>query len=233
MSTQLTAEQRLEQADRRLDDLKRGLVEAVEHMQQAPEVDGAWAERWREVSDRLRNLRAELEPDDFDREQVVLLLDTLLQIRELLDREGALEDLDVLDRLLIRLERIRHVVRDALDEHVSGIASDTGLVLGEVERWLPGIPDRVIAGLLGVDRRTLSRWKHLSGSDRPPRRGLRVFARLVAILRHSWDEEGIIAWFQRPRRDLGGRRPAALLNDPSAESLLLSAARSGRNQYAG
>ncbi len=130
------------------------------------------------------------------------------------------------------LERIRHVVRDALDEHVSGIAGDAGVVMGEVERWLPDIPDRVIAGLLGVDRRTLSRWKHLSGSH-PPRRTLRVFARLVAILRHNWDEEGIVAWFQRPRRDLGGRRPAALLDDPGAEPLLLSAARSGRSQYAG
>jgi hypothetical protein len=57
-------------------------------------------------------------------------------------------------------------------------------------------------------------------------------ARLVAILRHNWDEEGIIAWFERPRRDLSGRRPATLLADPNAEDELISAARSGRNQYA-
>ena len=231
MAADLTAEERLGQFDRSLEGLMRGFVEAVEHLQQAPEVDKAWDARWRAVSERLRGLRAELEPDDYDREQVVVLLDTLLEIRDLADSDGASGNLDVCDQLLIRLERIRHVVRDALDEHVGGIGADAGLVLRELEHWLPGIPDRLIAELVGVDRRTLSRWKHQSGQ--PPRRNLRVFARLVAILRHNWDEQGIIAWFQRPRRELDGRRPAALLPDPGAESLLVAAARSGRNQYAG
>jgi hypothetical protein len=61
---------------------------------------------------------------------------------------------------------------------------------------------------------------------------LRVFARLVAILRHNWDEQGIVAWFDRPRRDLGGRRPATVLLDPNYEDELISAARAGRSQYA-
>jgi hypothetical protein len=231
LSGQLTAEGRLEQTDRRLDSLKQGLVEAVEQLQKTPEVHDAWAARWRVVSDRLRGLRAELEMDDYDKEQVVLLLDTVLEIRELLDQNGESGNLDICDRLLIALERIRHVVRDALDEHVNGIVGDTGLVLDDIERWLPDIPDRTIAELIGVDRRTLSRWRHLP-AGRPPRRTLRVFARLVAILRHNWDEEGVLAWFQRPRRDLDGRKPATLLDDPNAESALVSAARSGRNQYA-
>ncbi|MFZ1155958.1 MAG: hypothetical protein WAN93_13760 [Solirubrobacteraceae bacterium] len=231
MSGQLTAEKRLERADRSLEDLKSGFVEAVEHLQRAPEVDNDWDLRWHELSDRLRGLRAELEPDDFDKEQVVLLLDTLLEIRELIDREGASGDLDVCDQLLVKLERIRHVVRDALDEHVGGTVGDVGLVLEDLEQWLPHVPDRVIADLVGVNRRTLSRWRHQS--DTPPTRRLRVFARLIAILRHNWDEEGMIEWFQRPRRELGGRKPAALLDDPVVELLLVSAARSGRSQYAG
>jgi hypothetical protein len=135
------------------------------------------------------------------------------------------------EQRLIEQERIRHVVRDALDEQVTGIAGDASAVMGELERRLPDIPDRVIADLLGVNRRTLSRWKRQSG--RPPRRALRVFARVVAILCHSWDAEGVIAWFGRPRQDLDGRSPRALLEDPSAEPLLLNAARSGRSQYAG
>jgi hypothetical protein len=231
LSAQLTVEERLGRFDQQLEDLKRGFVEAVEHLQRSPEVDECWDEGWQTVSDRLRGLRAELEPDDFDREQIILLLDTLLEIRELLDRDGASADLEVYDQLLIRLERIRHVVRDALDEHVNGMTGNVGLLLGDLERWLPDIPDRIIAELVGVDRRTLSRWKGQPGMS--PRRTLRVFARLVAILRHNWDEEGIIAWFGRPRRELQGRRPAALLADPNAEGLLVSAARSGRNQYAG
>ncbi len=228
---ELTAERRLEKFDRSLEDLKRGFVEAIEHLQREPQVDADWDARLHAVSDRMRGLRAELEPDDFDKEQIVVLLDALLEIRELLDRDGARGSLDVCDQLLIRLERIRHVVRDALDEHVDGIVGDAGLVLGDVERWLPDIPDRVIAGLLGVDRRTLYRWKHEHGQT--PRRTLRVFARLVAILRHNWDEEGIVAWFQRPRGELDGRKPAVLLDDPNAEARLVSAARSSRNQYAG
>jgi hypothetical protein len=228
---ELTAEKRLEQFDRSLEDLKRGFVEAIEHLQREPAVDADWDARLRAVSDRMRGLRAELEPEDFDKEQIVVLLDTLLEIRELLDRDGAHGSLDVCDQLLIRLERIRHVVRDALDEHVEGIVGDAGLVLGDVERWLPDIPDRVIADLVGVDRRTLYRWKHEHGKT--PRRTLRVFARLVAILRHNWDEEGIVAWFGRSRRELDGRKPATLLDDPNAEARLVSAARSSRNQYAG
>lgn len=230
MGGQLTAEKRLERADRNLGDLKRGFVEAVEHLQRTPQVGDDWDARWHELSERLIGLRADLEPDDFDKDQIVLLLDTLLEIRELIDRDGASGDLDVCDQLLVRLERIRHVVRDALDEHVGGIAGNLSLVLDDVERWLPHVPDRVIADLVGIDRRTLARWRHQS--DRPPSRTLRVFARLVAILRHNWDEQGIVEWFQRPRRELGGRKPMTLLDDPLAEPLLISAARSGRSQYA-
>jgi uncharacterized protein (DUF2384 family) len=102
------------------------------------------------------------------------------------------------------------------------------VVMQDIDRWLPHTSDQTIAGFVGVDRRTLSRWRGQGGQAR---RGLRVFARLVAILRHNWDEEGIVAWFERPRRDLGGRRPATLIDDPNGESALISAARSGRNQY--
>jgi hypothetical protein len=102
--------------------------------------------------------------------------------------------------------------------------------MADLERWLPRIPDRVIADLAGVDRRTVTRWKKQSG---PPKRRLRILAELVAVLRHNWTEDGIVAWFYRPRRDLDGRAPIALLDDPSSEPALLSEARSSRSQYAG
>jgi hypothetical protein len=226
----LTTEERLTEIDQRVDELKQGLVEAVESLRRAPEVNDAWRERWLDVSKRMRGLRAGLDPADFSKAQVVTIWDALLEIGDLLDREHACKDLDVLDQLLIRLERIRHVVRDVLDERVNGIAGDMSVVLGEVARWLPDIPDRVIANLLEVNPRTLYRWRAQTG--KAPGRTLRVFARLVAILRHNWDEEGIVAWFGRPRRELGDRHPAALLSDPNAELQLVNAARSGRSQYA-
>jgi hypothetical protein len=42
----------------------------------------------------------------------------------------------------------------------------------------------------------------------------------------------IVAWFYRPRRDLDGRKPIALLDDPNEDYALISAARSSRSQYA-
>jgi hypothetical protein len=229
VTAQLTYEERLGKFDQELEDLQRGFIEALEHLRRAPEADGSYEERWDEIARRMKGLREGIQAEDYDKDQLVTLAGTLLDIRDQLDRKDAYGNLDVCDQLMIMLERIRHVVRDALDEHVNGVAGDIGVVLADLERWLPHVPDQAIASLIEVDRRTLSRWRGQGGQ---PRRNLRVLARLVAILRHNWDEEGIIAWFERPRRDLSGRRPATLLADPNAEDELISAARSGRNQYA-
>jgi len=228
VTASLTYEERLSKLDHDVEELQHGFIEAIEHLHQAPEADCSHEERWLEVSKRLKALRYGIDAEDFDKEQLTTLARTLLDIRDQLDREDAW-NLDACDQLMIMLERIRHVVRDALDEHVNGVSGDVGVVMQDLDQWLPRIPDQTIASLVGVDRRTLSRWRGQGGQ---PRRNLRVFARIVAILRHNWDEEGIIAWFARPRRDLGGRRPATLIGDPNAEQALIAAARSGRNQYA-
>jgi hypothetical protein len=224
----LTTEQHLERVDREVEDLKRGFVDAVAQLQQTPEVDTTFEERWERISGRLRHLRAELRPEDFDKAQLSELWWTVLDIPDLLDKG---HDLEACDELLIRIERIRHVVRDALDEHVNGITGSTAAVMEELNRWLPTTPRHDVADLLGVDRRTLPRWEQQP--DRPPSRRLQVVAQLVAILRHSWTEEGIIAWFHRARRDFAGRTPLELLGDDKFdESALIAAARAGRSQYA-
>ena len=51
------------------------------------------------------------------------------------------------------------------------------------------------------------------------------------MLRHAWTPKGVLAWYHRPRRDLGGKAPLELLDDPGSERLLLSAARDSRTQY--
>jgi uncharacterized protein (DUF2384 family) len=229
MSTALTFEERLEQLDREVGEIKQLFIDALEQVRQTPEADGSFEGRWQVLAERLKGLRTAIASDDYDKEQLVTLTTALLDMRDLLEQPGAPADLDLCDQLLIVLERIRHVVRDALDEHVNGVASDVGLVMADLDRWLPDIPDRTIADLIGVDRRTLSRWRKQTG--RPPRQ-LRTFARLVAILRHNWDEEGVIAWFERPRREFDGRKPRSLMNDPNSDQELMSAARSGRSQYA-
>jgi hypothetical protein len=228
MTAVQTYEQRLGQLDKRVEDLQDGFLKAIEHLRQTPEADRSFEDHWEDISRRMKGLRDEINAEDFDKDQLATLATALLDMRDLLE-ENPQDNLDICDQLMIVLERIRHVVRDALDEHVTGVPGDVGMVMGDLGRWLARVPDQEIASVLGVDRRTLSRWR---GQSTQPRRELRVFAHLVAILRHNWDAEGIMAWFNRPRRDLGGRRPASVLNDPNWEDALISAARSGRNQYA-
>ena len=225
----LTTEERLEHVDNELEDVKQKFTEALDQLDEEPAVDGALNDRLREISRRLNSLGDELRAEDYAKDQVVAFFRALFAIRDLVDQADGKPDLDTCDQLLVNIERIRHVVRDALDEHVTGVADDRGLVVGDLREWLPHTNLETIAGLAGVNRRTLTRWAEQSGPP-PPR--LRLVARLVAILRHNWTEPGVVAWFDRPRRDLGGKKPRSLLDDPSSEEDLLMAARSGRSQYA-
>src|SRR5206468_6500644 len=118
-------------------------------------------------------------------------------------------NLDTIDQLVVALERVRHVVRDALDEHVAGMSGDIALVTEQLLQMLPDATREEIAELVGVDRRTLARWAGRTGA--PPRR-LKIVARLVAILTHNWSQDGVVEWFHRPRRELGGKSPLAFLN---------------------
>jgi hypothetical protein len=226
----LTPDERLVKADEQIGDLKDRFVEAVERLASEATVDHSFKERLAVLADRLDELREGLlVPDDFDKRQLVAMFNALFEIRKLVDTADSRPALDTCDALLINIERIRHVLRDALDEHVVGLADDRGVVVDELRGWLPHTPVARVADLVGVNGRTLHRWAKQSG---PPTARLALVARLVAILRHAWTEPGVVAWFDRPRRDLGGRKPRALLDDPAADEALIMAARSGRSQYA-
>lgn len=229
MTGTLTTEERLERIDHEVDDVKQRFIEAMEQLAGEPAVDDTFDARLTNVLERLNELGTNLQPDDFDKAQLTSLFRSLWRARDLADAAASRPSLDTCDELLILIERIRHVVRDALDEHVTGVAEDRGVVVKDLREWLPNTPLAAVADLVGVDRRTLHRWSQQSG---PPSPRLALVARLVAILRHAWTESGILAWFDRPRRDLEGRRPRALLDDPAADDALIRAARSGRSQYA-
>jgi uncharacterized protein (DUF2384 family) len=220
-----TAE-RLEKLDREVEDLKNGFVEVISELQKVHEDDTSFSDRWQCINVRLRQLRYDLKPEDFDKDQVLAISKTLLDIYELAERR---DSLDALDQLLINFERMRHVVRDALDEHVNGVAGSTAEVLNELYARLPDVPQHEVASLVGVDRRTLLRWRD---SPREPTDRLRVIAQLVAILRHNWENEGVVAWFHRPRRELDGKTPLKMLEQSHIdEEVVISAARAGRSQY--
>jgi hypothetical protein len=48
----------------------------------------------------------------------------------------------------------------------------------------------------------LQRRRRDGGGVTSPR--LEIVARLVAILRHAWTDRGVLAWFAKPRPELGG-----------------------------
>lgn len=229
MDALLTPEEKLRRVDRTVEEVKQSFVEAVAELAKSSDVASPLEERFIEIADRLRALPGELEPSVFDRDQLHELHTALHETRDLMQALAETADrLDVLDQLLIRIEVIRHIIRDAIDEHVTGVGSDSAKVLAQIGEWLPTIPQREIARLVDVDRRTLARWTE---SPAAPQRRLQLVAQLVTVLRHSWTEEGVVAWFDRPNRDLGNRKPIAVLDDAARERDLLMAARATRSQY--
>ncbi len=149
-----------------------------------------------------------------------------------LDPDAGHGPLDVADRALMEAEAIRHIVRDLLDG-ASPAGLTTASAVEQIEAWLPRVGVADLAGLLGVDRRTVPRIRH---ADATPGARLVVLWRLVALLRHSWTDEGVIAWFDRPRQALDGQTPAQLLDrlvdEPEVERTLIDLARRGRTQRA-
>ena len=135
--------------------------------------------------------------------------------------------LDVADRFLMEMEAVRDIVRDLLDEQPAVELRDAAHVVALLESWLPRVSVAQLAEILGLSERALQRRRHGEG-EATHRMGL--VARLVAILRHSWTDEGVAAWFHRPLSALGGARPIELLDDPGRERDLLLVARSGRVQ---
>ena len=122
----------------------------MEELSQSDEVDPAFETRLREINNRLRALPDELDPSVFEREQFTHA--TLHQIRDLMDElreDSQAQRLDTLNALLIRIEIIRHIIRDAIDEYVAGIGNDSARVIAQLREWLPRTPQRELSGSSG------------------------------------------------------------------------------------
>jgi hypothetical protein len=217
---------RLKEIDTEVEGVKAAFEEALDEVTGHPEIDGSAQKRLADVGRRLADLKPQLEAADLSYEQRATLYSALVDVNTAMN--AAPGDLNRFEAALVGIERVRHVVRDALDEFVGGANADRRRQLQELERSLPGVRQADIAELLAVDPRTIRRWAAEAGE---PEHRLQLVARLVAVLRHAWTPKGVLAWFHRPRRDLGGIPPIDLLDDPSSERALLSAARSSRNQY--
>jgi len=224
---------RLAELDAELGRLKASFEEALGSFTAAfgevvgrPDIDASIEGRLDDVTGRLRNLKPDIESLDFDVEQSAALFSAMVDIDRAMHAHE--DDLDRFEQILLGIERIRQVIRDALDEFVGGADADRRRLMHAVTERLPGITQAELAEVLGVDPRTLRRWSNEAG---PLDHRLVIVARLVSVLRHAWTPAGVMAWFRRERRDLNGAAPIALLADPGSERMLLSAARSSRNQY--
>ena len=217
---------RLLAIDTEVEGVKAAFEEAIAEVSSRPEIDDSARKRLADVERRLADLKPQLEAADLSIEQRATMYSALVDVNAAMN--AAPGDLDRFEAALIGIERVRHVVRDAIDEFVGGAAAERRRLLQSLEASLPGVRQADIAELLAVDPRTVRRWAASAGE---PEHRLDLVARLVAVLRHAWTPKGILAWFHRPRRDLDGKPPIELLDDPGSERALLSAARSSRNQY--
>lgn len=205
-----------------------GLQEALEAAAEADAIDGEAIERLRKTAqDVVARINAKL-PVHVDAESRDEIRRRLLDLLTM--RAERAELLDLADRALIEIEAVRHVVRDLLDEQPPVAHRDEGATIRLLEEWLPTVPVGELADLVGMSVRQLQRRRRDGGGVSSPR--LQLVASLTAILRHAWTDRGVLAWFGRPRPELGGKAPIDVLDDPDRESDLMRLARTGRVQGA-
>jgi transcriptional regulator with XRE-family HTH domain len=186
-------------------------------------------ERQRQTVGRWSAMVNRTMPPALDAEEVAELRGDLVEILAALTAYEGSQPLDYLDTVIVRLEAIRHIVRDAIDGHVPP-AGDARTLLTDLARKLPNVTQKELARLLGTSDRSIQR-NLKSDTSVTPQRRLVIVARLVELLRRAWTPEGVVAWFFRPRAELGNQAPFDLLDDPGAERSLLGAARQGRAQH--
>ncbi|HET9074865.1 MAG TPA: hypothetical protein VFN48_09820 [Solirubrobacteraceae bacterium] len=224
-------EARLRALDEILEEWKDRFLEHLEDAEDPGsdgEIDDGYADRFAATLRRLVDLNDRLHPEDFDPAALAEIRNIIIKWIAELQTFDPERPLDSVDYYLVNAEAIRHLIRDALDAHVNGVGDDARAVIDALQHWLPGLTQTKLATLLGVTTRQIQRWKREGG---PPTRRLRTVARLVAILRRAWTEEGVVAWFYRPRRELGGKAPVDVLGDAEYEEALGVAARQGRAQH--
>ena len=214
-----------------LEDLKSQLVEWREALDEAVGdlsaglTDEAYQRRMRDTVARLVQVDGELHKADFDPEWVAEFRGLLLDSLRAAQNE---EPLDAFDRLLLNIEAMRQLLRDTLDGHVEGGEGDIAAVVDQLQQWLPRASQPELADLMGISTRQYQRWSHMHTA---PTRRAQMVARLVAILRRSWTDEGVVAWFHRPRPELENKAPLDVLDDAPYEQLVFRAVRQGRSQH--
>jgi hypothetical protein len=198
-------------------------------LDEVPVADGDVWQRWADTVRQLSEAIDHAVPPSLDPEDVAEIRGDLLAIVQGVIAHDPKRPLDSYEQTLLRLEAIRHVIRDALDQHLPGEHDARALIAG-IEEALPRVGRKELGRLLGTSERSLQR---ILASRRPvePSRRLLLVARLVELLRRGWTAEGVVAWLERPRPALGGATALDTVDDPAREHDLLALARAGRAQH--
>ncbi|MFY9488814.1 MAG: hypothetical protein WAP35_09005 [Solirubrobacterales bacterium] len=187
----------------------------------------------RSVADVVKRLTEEILASDIEHWLAIDPYHALLVHRAILEAQeavGVADDRDARDRLRIALGRLTNALALVGEADPVGEQRTTK----QVAQWLVDavdVPQKDLAALLGVDLRKFQRWISDGGTMQPEgddARRVRTLAKIVNQLRHSLSAPGVVAWFSWPRADLGGKTPAALLNNVSRTPDLLLAAGSMR-----
>lgn len=139
------------------------------------------------------------------------------------------------DRAVARWWTVHHPVLEAVPEDVWPDRADE--IAAEIDRMvdlIEGVVGRAnAAALVGVSTSTSRRWR--TGRTSPSATNaerLTTVADTVAQLRHSFTPGAVVAWFDRPRHQLDGQRPADLLDDPAQRARIVTLASGSRDSIA-
>jgi uncharacterized protein (DUF2384 family) len=167
-------------------------------------------------------------PPDLDSAAVAEIRGIIVDALHDLDEIDAERPWDTVEVFVLKAEAMRHIVRDALDAHVGSDGRDAAALANSLVDWLPRVPQNRLAELVGISPRQFLRWRKQGGE---PTGRLVLVTRLVALLHAAWTPEGVVAWFERARRDLDGKRPIDVIDDHDYEQRLMTAVRQGRAQH--
>ena len=228
----------LDPEQRELADLERVISEALARFRreleaaaeeaEPSEIDPEYVRRWVDTAKRLSVQISNDLPPQLDPEAVAEIRKIIINLLDGLEHLDPARPLDAIDQFFVRSEAVRHIIRDALNEHVGVREDDARPLIASLKQALPRVTQADQARLAGISTRHLQRLGKEGGA--PPRQ-LVLAVRLVKLLRYVWNPEGIIAWFHRERRELDGHAPIDLVGDPGFERALMRLARRGRAQH--
>jgi transcriptional regulator with XRE-family HTH domain len=164
--------------------------------------------------------------EDYEARQLFVFL---TELRRAID-----EETDSTDRVQLAAMKMGDVVRrmDRRLEHAV-LENPEGAARFVFEQ-MDAVGATELARLLGVSTKTIGAWR----SGRPVKQKVervKLVAQLVAYLRYTMTQSGLVMWFGNEADALGGRSPLELLDESvgAAWEPLVAYARGGRAQLAG